>query len=89
MHNPALKRDAAKALGKEAPKTLVLSKFMFKFLGIFVSPIRESIEILYQNEFDYVFDSSKFERVFGVKPTSYEIGIMVTIKSIREEKMNK
>jgi nucleoside-diphosphate-sugar epimerase len=68
---------AAKAYGAK-PGYSVLSKFMVKLAGLFVPVIKESVEMLYQNEFDYLFDSSKFGKAFGVKPTSYESGIKAT-----------
>ncbi len=43
--------------------------------------MKESYEMLYQYDRDYVFDSSKFEKAFGFKPTSYEAGIDEIIKT--------
>jgi nucleoside-diphosphate-sugar epimerase len=40
--------------------------------------MKELGEMLYQNEFPYVFDSSKFEKAFQFKPTPYEEGIRQT-----------
>ena len=67
-------------VGTEKKKTRVISLFMFKCLGFFVPAIHESVEMLYQNEGDYIFDSSKFESVFGLKPTSYKMGITQTLQ---------
>ncbi len=61
-----------------APKYHVLSRPMLKVSGWFDSDIRESHEMLYQSDSDYLFDSSKFSNAFGVKPTSYEQGILQT-----------
>ena len=61
------------------PAVFVLKKWMVKLFGIFVSDVRELYEMLYQNEFDYVFDSSKFEKQFNFKPTPYEEGIKTSI----------
>lgn len=61
----------------------VISKPMLKVIGLFNEPIRESIEMLYQNEFDYLFDSSKFEREFNLKPTTYPEGITETFKLMK------
>ena len=38
-------------------------------------------EMLYQNEFDYLFDSSKFSARFGMQPVSYEEGIRQSVRS--------
>jgi hypothetical protein len=42
--------------------------------------MREFIEMLYHYDRDYVFDSSKFEKRFQFKPTSYEEGIREIVK---------
>jgi len=38
------------------------------------------VEMVYQNEQVYWFDSSKFEQKYGFAPTSYEEGIRETVK---------
>ena len=52
-------------------------------IGLFNPIIKESIEMMYQNEADYVFDSSKFEKAFNFNPASYETGIKETAKSYK------
>jgi nucleoside-diphosphate-sugar epimerase len=59
-------------------KVSVLPKWLVKTIGLFVPVMRELGEMLYQNEFPYVFDSSKFEKAFQFKPTPYEEGIRRT-----------
>ena len=81
--HPALSSDemikiAAKSYGVKAEYT-VLNKFILKIVAFFVPIVKESIEMLYQNEFEYDFDSSKFEKRFDFTPTSYEKGIKDTI----------
>jgi nucleoside-diphosphate-sugar epimerase len=66
--------NAAKKLGVQ-PKYRVASRFMIRLIGLFVPAMRESYEMLYQYDRDYVFDSSKFEKAFDFKPTSYEDGL--------------
>ena len=65
------------------PNYLVLKKWMIAFGGIFDTAIRESYEMLYQNEFDYMFDSTKFEKHFNLEPTSYSLGIAETINFLK------
>jgi nucleoside-diphosphate-sugar epimerase len=77
---------AAKNLGIE-PDYSVYSKLMLRLGGLFDSNIRELYEVLYQNEYDYIFDSSKFESRFGFKPTSYQTGIKETIEHFRQRKI--
>ena len=55
-------------------------RMMVKIMGLFVPVMREMPEMMYQNDRDYVFNSAKFEKKFGMMPTSYADGI----KSIME-----
>jgi hypothetical protein len=48
---------------------------MINMAGLFSGDIRESTEMLYQSEHDYHFDSSKFEKTFNCKPTTYQAGL--------------
>jgi nucleoside-diphosphate-sugar epimerase len=71
---------AASAMGRPAKYT-VLGKWLIGVGGMFDRTIRELYEMAYQNEFDYLFDSSKFNAAFHFEPTSYQEGIMATAKS--------
>jgi len=73
---------SAKAFGVK-PEYTVLKKWMIKMAGLFNSNIRESVEMLYQNDSDYLFDSTKFEKAFNFRPTSYEEGIIKTVNSLK------
>ena len=57
------------------PKYSSINKFMLTIAGFFNPLIAESLELYYQNKYDYVFDSSKFEKEFAVQPTSYKDGL--------------
>jgi nucleoside-diphosphate-sugar epimerase len=65
---------AAEALGV-APRISVLPAWVMKTLGLVVPMMRELAEMLYQNDSDYLFDSSKFERRFAFTPTPYADGV--------------
>jgi nucleoside-diphosphate-sugar epimerase len=65
---------AAGAFGVQ-PKYRVLSRPMVKVAGFFDSDIRESYEMLYQYDSDYLFDSTKFATAFHFNPTAYAEGI--------------
>jgi nucleoside-diphosphate-sugar epimerase len=65
------------------PSYMVIPKWMLKMIGFFNPIIKESVEMLYQNEIDYIFDSSKFGKSFGFKPTPYESGIKETANSYK------
>ena len=56
----------------------VLNRLMIKFAGLFIADIRESYEMLYQNDTAYVFDSSKFSKAFNMQATTYASGIQLT-----------
>jgi len=72
--------NVAKELGVE-PKTQVASKFIVTMLGLFNPIMKEFVEMLYQWDRDYNFDSSKFETVFKIKPTSANDAIKQIIKA--------
>ncbi len=67
------------------PKYMNISKWMLKIIGLFQAEIRESVEMTYQNDSDYLFSSEKFEKAFGIKPTSYAEGIKETVRLIRKK----
>jgi nucleoside-diphosphate-sugar epimerase len=56
----------------------VLSRPLIKVAGLFDSDIRESYEMLYQSDSEYLFDSTKFSKAFGFEPTSYPEGVWRT-----------
>jgi len=58
-----------------------VNKFMVWILGYFTPIMKEILEMMYQNKKDYIFDSSKFEKRFALRPTPYHIGIKETIKA--------
>lgn len=77
----------ARELGVK-PNYSVLKKWMIKAGGLFDRTIYELYEMLYQSEFDYYFDSAKFENFFNYKPTSYVQGIRETIEHARSSAVN-
>jgi len=73
---------AAKEFGVK-PDYKVLKRWMIQAAGYFMPIIRESLEMLYQNEHDFLFDSTKFEKAFNFVPTDYKDGIAATVKSMK------
>jgi nucleoside-diphosphate-sugar epimerase len=59
----------------------VVPRWMLFLMGIFVPIVRENIEMLYQVEYDYRFDSSKAEPALGLAATTYREGIAATLKA--------
>ncbi len=72
---------------KVAPKYRKLNNFMVSLAGLFNPTIREVSEMMYQNNFPYIVDSSKFEKAFpAVQPTAYSKGIEKTVAAIQQKK---
>lgn len=63
-------------------KVQSVSKFMIQILGLFVPIMREFPEMLYQYEQDYIFDSSKFEKRFGIYATKPADGIRSLVENL-------
>lgn len=67
-----------------APREIhVISKWMMRLLGIIVPVLRESIEMLYQYEKPYHFNSEAFQKKYGFTPTPYQQGIQETVDFYR------
>jgi len=73
----------AKELGI-APDYTILKKWMVKMIGFFNRTVYESFEMLYQSEFDYYFDSTRFNNLFNFNPISYSAGIYETLESLKQ-----
>lgn len=76
--NPMTGKEWVETIAKKIgarPKHRVVSKTMIRLIGLFMPVMKESLEMLYQYDRDYVFDSGKFEKEFNFIPTSYEVGI--------------
>ena len=69
---------AAKEIGVP-PRLSLLKPWMLRLGGFFSSDISETIEMLYQYESAYRFDSTKITRAFGISPTPYPEGIRETV----------
>ena len=54
-------------------------------VGLFNKTVNESYEMLYQSEFEYYFDSTKFNDFFNFKPTTYQEGIHETIAFLKRK----
>ena len=69
----------ADELGVE-PKYRTAPRFLVNIMGWFNALMSEMVEMMYQYDQDYVFDSSKFESEFEMYPTSYEEGVKEIVK---------
>jgi nucleoside-diphosphate-sugar epimerase len=66
------------------PKIQVIPTWILRIMGLFNPVIKELPEMLYQNELDYVFDSSKFEKEFGIKATPPKEGIKIMMNYLKQ-----
>ena len=81
-----LPTDSSKLTGKQwialmakelnvPAKYQILPVWMMRLLGLFIPTLKGFIEMTYQYDRDYFFDSSKFEKQFNIKPTTPEESI--------------
>jgi nucleoside-diphosphate-sugar epimerase len=57
-----------------------MGKGMLRIGGLFIPAARESIEMLYQFEHDFIVDSSPFTKQFGMTATPLETALAKTLK---------
>ena len=72
------------AMGGGKEKVSVLPKFGLRILGIFIPILGEMVEMTYQYDRAYVFDSSKFNKRFGFTPTSNAEAVKLTVAALRK-----
>ncbi|MFM7856889.1 MAG: NAD-dependent epimerase/dehydratase family protein [Flammeovirgaceae bacterium] len=61
-------------------KIQALPKWGVRLIGLFVPVLKEFVEMMYQYENDYIFDSTKIEKAFNLVATDYKTGIAETLK---------
>ena len=61
------------------PRVQAAPKFMVRIIGLFTPIMGELVEMMYQYDRDYVFNSSKIETAFHLTPTPYKEGIRQVI----------
>ncbi len=71
---------AAREFGT-APDYRVRPKGAVRLAGLFSGVVRETVEMLYQNDSDYLFSSSKFAVNFDLPPTPIAEGIRATVRA--------
>lgn len=64
------------------PSFTAINKFMLQLVGLFKKVVAGTVEMYYQYDHDYIFDSSKFEDHFKITPTSYKEGIKQMSQSL-------
>ena len=68
---------------KTGNKVFVIPLWLIKVMGLFIPLMKEMPEMMYQYDRDYFFDSSKFEKRFNFKPTSYQEGVKLTVEQTK------
>jgi nucleoside-diphosphate-sugar epimerase len=80
--NPMTGMEWINAIAAEmnvAPKYMAAGKTTVRIMGLFIPIMKELVEMLYQYDRDYIFDSSKFEKRFNFQPTPYLDGIKTIV----------
>lgn len=65
----------------QKPKYRKVSRLIVRLMGLFMPVMRESVEMMYQYDRDYVFNSDKFEKRFNMEPTPYKEGIREVVEA--------
>lgn len=82
--DPFTGREWVESIAEEfrvKPKYRTVSKMIVRLMGLFMPIMRENVEMMYQYDRDYVFNSDKFEKRFKFKPTPYHEGIREVIET--------
>lgn len=68
-------------LAGQSYRIQALPKFGVSMVGLFVPVLHEFVEMMYQFDRDYIFDSSKLTKAFpNLTPTDYKEGIAATLQ---------
>jgi nucleoside-diphosphate-sugar epimerase len=84
-------RELMDLLGQEIGlpvKVRAAGTTVLRLIGLFNPALRETVEMLYEWEKPFVVDSGKFERAFGINPTSLEQAIHETVNWFRTRTMH-
>lgn len=68
------------------PSYSSINKFMLQLVGLFKKVVAGTVEMYYQYDHDYSFNSAKFENAFGIKPTTYQDGIKYMSETLYKSK---
>ncbi|SDS43022.1 Nucleoside-diphosphate-sugar epimerase [Mucilaginibacter mallensis] len=64
------------------PKYFAIKKFMLQLFGLFDPLVKGTVEMYYQYNHDYNFNSAKFEKAFNFKPTTYQDGFKQLLQTL-------
>ncbi|WP_224753707.1 NAD-dependent epimerase/dehydratase family protein [Paenibacillus terricola] len=74
---------AYRAAGFQPAKVRTMGRGMLRMAGLFMPAAKETIEMLYQFERDFVIDTRKFSERFGIEATPLEKGVASTVEWFR------
>lgn len=74
--------DLANRIKNQKKSYRILSPFLLYMGGLFDRTVKELIEMQYQNNQDYFFNSEKFCEAFQFTPTRYEDGIAEVLRQV-------
>lgn len=64
-----------------------INEVMLRVAGLFNKVVKGTVEMYYQYDQDYHFNSDKFEKTFGMQPAAYEQGISELSHSLFKSKV--
>jgi nucleoside-diphosphate-sugar epimerase len=64
------------------PKLMAVNKAVLWAFGLFKKVVMGTVEMYYQYDHDYNFNSDKFEKAFNFKPTTYRDGIKLMSETL-------
>jgi nucleoside-diphosphate-sugar epimerase len=65
------------------PKIQKVPNWMLNIIGLFIPELKEFPEMMYQNEMDYIFDSTKFEKKFDLAATEPRDGVKIMVNYLK------
>jgi nucleoside-diphosphate-sugar epimerase len=74
---------------KVEAKIQTIPVWLIKILGLFIPVMKEFPEMIYQYEQDYIFDSTKFEKRFGIVATAPKDGIRILIENLKTQNASR
>ena len=74
--------EMAAKIYETKPQYLAINKLMLRLVGLFKKVVAGTVEMYYQYDHGYHFDSTKFEKAFNFKPTPYHDGILKLSKTM-------
>ncbi|MBK8611838.1 MAG: NAD-dependent epimerase/dehydratase family protein [Chitinophagaceae bacterium] len=74
---------------KVAANIQTIPVWLIKILGLFIPIMIEFPEMIYQYEQDYIFDSTKFEKRFGITATAPKDGIGILIENMKTQQASR